>query len=279
MRSTKKHFACATLCGLVVLLSTTTGPAWAADSPSFAKNGTFKVCTAGEFPPMEFYEKPGDKALVGFEIDVVEALAQQWGAKADYVVGDFKGLLPSLDSQRCDAVISGITLRPERLQKYDGIAYFKTSTVMVTAAGDSETKVPEDLSGKTVAVEAGTSFEPTLAALNASLAKAGRPEAALQPYPSASAVIQQILVGRAAATITLDTTAAYRMAQTPGRLQVPYAYPGKEFYAIYLRKDAGDRKAVRAGLEALRADGRMQDILKKWNLSPEAVEVDGASAR
>ena len=46
-----------------------------------------------------------------------------------------------------------------------------------------------------------------------------------------------------------------------------------------LRKDAGDRKAVRAGLEALKAEGRMQDMLKKWNLSPEAVEVDGAAAR
>lgn len=279
MRSTKTHFARTAFCGFAALLGVSTGSAWAADVPSFARNGTFKVCTAGEFPPMEFYEKPGDKALVGFEIDVAEALARQWSAKADYVVGDFKGLLPSLDSQRCDAVISGITLRPERLQKYDGIAYFRTFTVMVTAAGDSETKVPEDLSGKTVAVEAGTTFEPTLAALNATFAKAGRPEAVLQPYPSASAVIQQILVGRAAATITLDTTAAYRMAQTPGRLQVPYTYPDKEYYAIYLRKDAGDRNAVRAGLEALRADGRMQDILKKWNLSPEAVEVDGIAAR
>ncbi|WP_415086556.1 ABC transporter substrate-binding protein [Labrys sp. (in: a-proteobacteria)] len=279
MRSTKTHFACTAFCGFAALLSVSTEATWAADVPSFARNGTFKVCTSGEFPPMEFYDKPGDKALVGFEIDVAEALAQQWGAKTDYVVGDFKGLLPSLDSQRCDAVMSGITLRPERLQKYDGIGYFTTSTVMVTAAGDSGTKVPEDFSGKTVAVEAGTTFEPTLAALNATFAKAGRPEAVLQPYPSASAVIQQILVGRAAGTITLDTTAAYRMAQTPGRLQVPYTYPDKEYYAIYLRKDAGDRKAVRAGLEALKAEGRMQDMLKKWNLSPEAVEVDGAAAR
>ncbi|WP_454812559.1 ABC transporter substrate-binding protein [Labrys neptuniae] len=279
MRSTKNHIARAILCGLAVFPWISIGPARAADVPSFVQNGTFKVCTAGEFPPMEFYEKPGDKALVGFEIDVAEALARQWGAKTDYVVGDFKGLLPSLDSQRCDAVISGITLRPERLQKYDGIAYFKTSTVMVTAAGDGETRTPEDLSGKTVAVEAGTSFEPTLAALNATFAKAGRPEAVLQPYPSAAAVIQQILVGRAAATITLDTTAAYRMAQTPGRLQMPYAYADKEFYAIYLRKDVGDRNAVRAGLEALQADGRMQDILKKWNLSPQAVEIDGVAAR
>ncbi|WP_448950953.1 ABC transporter substrate-binding protein [Labrys neptuniae] len=279
MRSTKTRITRNVLSAIAGLLGIAAGQAHAADTPSFVQGGTFRVCTAGEFPPMEFYEKPGDKTLVGFEIDVAEALAKQWGAKTDYVVGDFKGLLPSLDSQRCDAVLSGITLRPERLQKYDGIAYFKTSTVMVTAAGDSETKAPEDLSGKTVAVEAGTTFEPTLAALNASLAKAGRPEAALQPYPSAAAVIQQILVGRAAATITLDTTAAYRMAQTPGRLQVPYTYPDKEYYAIYLRKDAGDRSAIKAGLAALRADGRMQDLLKKWNLSAQAVDVDDAAGQ
>ena len=90
---------------LAALLSAST--ALSADQkPDFVSGGVLKICTSGEFPPMEYYENPGDKDLVGFEIDVMDAIAKRWGAKAEYVVGDFKGLLPSLDSKRCDLVAS-----------------------------------------------------------------------------------------------------------------------------------------------------------------------------
>lgn len=250
------------------------GTALSADQkPDFVSGGILKICTSGEFPPMEYYENPGDKDLIGFEIDVMDAIAKRWGAKAEYVVGDFKGLLPSLDSKRCDLVASGIMITPARLEKYDGIPYFGSHVVMVTAANDSETKVPADVSGKIMAIEAGTTYEKTVADLNAELEAAGKEPIQAQTYPSASGVIEQILVGRATATITQDTTAAYRMLQVPGRLAIPYTYDESENYGIYLRKSDGDRQMLKDAIEALQASGEMKAFLKKWNLPEASTDV------
>ena len=257
---------------LAVLLGASNGLA-AEQKPDFVSGGVLKVCTGGEFPPMEYYENPGDKDLVGFEIDVMDAIAKQWDAKAEYVVGDFKGLLPSLDSKRCDLVASGILITPARLEKYDGIPYFSSHIVMVTAANDTETKVPADVSGKVMAIEAGTSYEKMVVDLNAELEAGGKAPIQAQTYPSASGVIEQILVGRATATITQDTTAAYRMLQVPGRLSISYTYDQSENYGIYLRKSDGDRQMLKEAIEALQASGEMKALLQKWNLPETATDV------
>lgn len=262
------------LAGTMFVTMLGAGTALSADQkPDFVSGGVLKICTSGEFPPMEYYENPGDKDLVGFEIDVMDAIAKRWGAKAEYVVGDFKGLLPSLDSKRCDLVASGIMITPARLEKYDGVPYFSSHVVLVTAASDTETKVPADVSGKIMAIEAGTTYEKTVADLNAELEAAGKEPIQAQTYPSASGVIEQILVGRATATITQDTTAAYRMLQVPGRLAVPYTYAESETYGIYLRKSDGDRQMLKEAIEALQASGEMKAFLKKWNLPEASTDV------
>jgi len=257
---------------ILIALSMTMPTAQATDS-KLVRNGVLNVCTGGDFPPMQYYENPGAETLVGFEVDVVDAIARQWNATTKYVVGDFKGLLPSLGAERCDLVASGILVTAERLKAYDAVPYFISNVVMVTGVADEATKTPQDLSGKVLAIEAGTNYEKTAADLNAELTKAGKAPAEIQTYPSASAVIQQILVGRAAATITQDTTAAFRMQQMPGRLRIPYNYGGGETYGIYLRKSADDRQQLVKAIEAMQASGEMATLLKKWNLPATATDV------
>ncbi|MCM2459439.1 ABC transporter substrate-binding protein [Pseudomonas sp. CG7] len=248
---------------------------WAIESgeaPTFTANGSLKVCTAGEFPPMEFYANPGDTEMVGFEVDVINALAKKWNVKPTLVVGDFKSLLPSLDSQRCDLVISGISITKDRLKRYDGVAYFKTSVVMVTSAKNSDIKQPEDLSGKLVALEAGTTYESIAGQLNEKLIAQGKKPVAIQTYPSASAVIQQVLVGRAAATITQDTTAAYRSSQLPGQLSIPYSYGDANYFGIYMRQSAGDKSQVQQAISQMQQSGEFGALLTKWNLPSDSTD-------
>ena len=246
--------------------------AQAADLPSFIQDGVLKICTAGDFPPMQFYKSPEDKEMVGYEIDVVNALAKHWNAKTEYVVSDFKGLLPSLDAQRCGLVASGILILPARLERYDGVGHFSTSVVLVTPA-NSDIKSPDQLSGQTVAIEAGTNYEKTAAEMNKKFAGEGKPEMVVQTYPGSSGVIEQILIGRAAATITQDTTAAYRGAQVPGRLAVPYVYPDPEVYGLYIRKSPDDLAKLKQALKAIKASGEIGAALSKWNLRASSADV------
>jgi ABC-type amino acid transport substrate-binding protein len=271
---TRSRKATRLLCGTIAALGFWIPASDAAsENPEFVSGGTLKVCTAGDFPPMQYYKNPGDTDLVGFEIDVINAIAKRWNAKAEFVVGDFKGLLPSLDSERCDLVASGIMITPERLGKYDGVPYFGSNVVLLVPASDEATKAPEDMSGKVMAIEAGTTYENTIAELNSKLAASGKEAIDVQTYPSASGVIEQILVGRAASTITQDTTAAFRMMQMPDRLKIAYTYGDTETYGIYLRKNPDDRRMLKEAIEALQGSGELKALLAKWSLPTTSTDV------
>lgn len=240
--------------------------------PSFVADGELSICTSGGFPPMEFYKNPGDTSLVGFEVDVMTKLAENWGVPAKFIVGDFKGHLPSLAANRCDVVASGISITEERLKSYDGVPYFDTAIVLLVQSANQEVKTPDDLSGRVVAIEAGTNYENRMAELNAALTAAGKAPAVIQAYPSAAAVIEQVLVGRAVATIVQDTAAAYRMIQMPDRMKVVYTYDSDDRYGIYLRKNADDLQAVQDGIRRLQKDGTFKTLLEKWTLPAGATD-------
>lgn len=253
---------------LYVLLAAT--PAMA-ESPSFIAGGKLQACVDPTFPPMEFVKTPGEPP-VGIDIDVIKALAVHWKVEADITTMDFNGLLPGLESKRCDIVISGALLKPERLEKFSGVPYLKTGVVMIGKADEGAVyESYEDFSGKVVAVQSGTSYIDLLNKVNDELAKAGRDKIILQTYPKQTDAIQQVLVGRATGTISQDTEFAYRDLQTPGELKVLYAAGAQDQYAAYFRKDDADQAAVASAIKALMSDGTMKGIAEQWKLPPSTV--------
>lgn len=253
---------------LYVLLAATplaTMPAMA-ESPSFVSGGKLEACVDPTFPPMEFVKTPGE-APVGIDIDVIKALAAHWKVEANITTMDFNGLLPGLESKRCDIVISGALLKPERLEKFSGVPYLKTGVVMIGKAGDTTAyKSYEDFSGKVVAVQSGTSYIDLLNKVNDELTKAGREKIVLQTYPKQTDAIQQVVVGRAIGTISQDTEFAYRDLQQPGELKILYAAGAADQYAAYFRKADADQAAVTSAVKALFSDGTMKTIAEQWKL-------------
>lgn len=271
-----QSFKTGILCALA--LAAATVPSFAAEAqPSFVGDKVFTVCTDATFPPMEFFESAGNAEPVGFDIDLAKALAGHWGVEPRVIVSDFTGLLPGLDAGRCDAVISGIPLTPERVASYPGVPYFSTA-VVVFAGEKSDLAITDaaDLSGKVVAVQAGTSYLARLEKINETLAAAGRPAIQIQTYPKQTDVIQQVLVGRAAAAVSQDTELAYRNLQKPGQFKTLYAFPDTSDFAVFVKRVDGDEAAVSAAVAALVKDGSLGEFAKKWGTSVESL-VPGVS--
>ncbi|UUY09201.1 ABC transporter substrate-binding protein [Pseudomonas sp. J452] len=246
----------------------------AADKPSFVAAGSFQVCSDPTYPPMEFFEQAGAKEPSGFDTDLIRALAKHWGVQPRFIVTEFTGLLPGLDAKRCDVVISGALITPERTKKLNAVGYLATATV-VFGSGKSELKLNtlDDLSGKVVAVQSGTQYVAIMEKLNADLTAAGKTPATLQTYPKGSDVAQQVLVGRAAAGLSQDTELAYRELQTPGQFKTLYSFPEKDIFGAYFRPDVADKAAVQAAVEALNADGTLKAIAEKWKLDPANLQT------
>ena len=244
--------------------------------PSFVAGGQLAVCTDPGFAPMEFFHAPGDARPVGFDMDLAAALAARWKAGSRISPTDFKGLLPDSEAGRCGVVISGVLPTPARRERHDAVPYAATHTVLLAARGTDLTR-PEDLAGKVLAVEAGTTYEKIAAELNRTLVAAGRPPATVQTYPTPQAITEQVLIGRALAAMTQDVEASYREAQVPGRLRIADTYPEADRFAMFLKRVPGDAEAVRAAVAALKADGTLAQIARRWNPPAGALDVDHGS--
>jgi polar amino acid transport system substrate-binding protein len=228
--------------------------------------GSLKFCSDPTFPPME-YKTTAGKA-VGFDIDLVNAIAKNWKVKSKFVETGFTGLLPGLAAKRCTVVISGIFITPDRVKQFPAVAYMKTHRALVVQAGNPKRiKGPNDLSGKTVAVQAGTKYEEYLKGLNEQFKSSGNAQFTLQSYPGDTDAVGQLIVGRADAVLTQDTSGAFQKKQNPGKLAIAYLFPETDSFGIYYRK--GETKlgtALKTAIRTLKKNGTLKKFAAKHQI-------------
>lgn len=187
--------------------------------PTFLRDGKLIACTNPGFPPMEFMADASADRPSGIDIEIANALGKLWNVETTYSISDFNGLLTSLATGRCGIMISGYYIAEER--PFDQIGYMETSSVIVTSGTNSDIKTPEDLSGKSVTIEVGTTiYADIVKDLNAKFASQGRPLVKLSSYPSQASAAEQVLLGRADANLSDVVEASVRTKQTGGRLSV-----------------------------------------------------------
>lgn len=228
--------------------------------------GSFKYCSDPTFPPMESKTTAGKP--VGFDVDLANAIAKHWKVRASFIETGFQGLLPGLASKKCNMVISGIFITADRVKQFPAVAYMKTHRALVVQAGNPKRiNGPNALSGKTVAVQAGTKYEEYLKALNDQFKSAGRAQFTLQSYPGDADAVAQLLIGRADAVLTQDTSGAFHKKAHPGKLAIPYLFPETDTFGIYYRPaDKRLGTALRAAIKTLKKNGTLKKIAAKHQI-------------
>jgi ABC-type amino acid transport substrate-binding protein len=265
----------ATGCGGDDNSSSSGGSAAKAAAPgSIADAGKITACMDVSFPPMEYFESAGARTPVGFDVDLISAIAKQWGVTPQFSQTSFDGLLPALSGGRCDVVASGIFVTSERTKTFPAVPYYKSSRVLLVKSGNPEgIKSLEDLSGKTAATQVATEYEKTLKKLDSQLKSQGKPGINIQTYPKASDAVQQLVVGRAVAVYTQDTEAAFRSKAQPGQFEIAFQDPESETFGIYHRKDETELgKDLQTAVQKMEQDGSLAEIAKRWGLPTTGTE-------
>jgi polar amino acid transport system substrate-binding protein len=228
---------------------------------------------AATFAPFEYMQ---DGKLVGFDIEMLEALARKMGLGVEIMNMEFKGLIPALQSKRIDLINSAMYIRPEREEQVDFVPYLTVGNeIVVQLKNPRGIKGREDMCGVKMAVTLGGFQEKLAREDDETCKKAGKPGVDVMTFPTAQDAALALKNGRADA-IYNSTPGAYKQVQ---ELPNDFAIAGKTFgpYAtigIAVRKgDAGTREAIGKAVAAIRADGAIDTLLKKYGL-PASAKLD-----
>jgi cystine transport system substrate-binding protein len=246
-----RSFAAAALVCLAIATPAAAGPL-----DDIKAKGTIQIGLEGTYPPFNYVDEKG--VLVGFEVDIANALAGKLGVKPNFQPGKWDGLLAALDVKRIDAVINQVTITPEREQKYAFSTPYTVSGIQILTRSDTTgISKPADLAGKKVGVGLGTAYEKWL--------RANVQGVDIRTYDDDPTRNQDLLVGRIDAALNDRLIVPALIKQYGGKLVAAGEPFATQKQAVAMRKDAPDlAKAVDDALAALRADGTLKQISEKW---------------
>lgn len=222
-----------------------------------ADDHAIRVGMSGGYFPFTFVEQD---ELQGFEVDVMEAVAEALGVEVEFVTANFSGLFGMLESGRIDTIANQITITEERAAKYAFTEpYVYDGAQVVVREGNEAIQGVEDLKGKTVAVNLGSNYEELLRELPYA------DEIDIRTYESN--IEQDTALGRVDAFVMDRVSASQVIKEKPLPLQLA-GQPFSEIRNALPFRDTEEDRALRdridAALAALREDGTLAEISERW---------------
>jgi polar amino acid transport system substrate-binding protein len=245
--------------------SVSVDPAAAALLPeAIAQSGKLAIATDASYAPNEF--KDADGKAIGWEIELVNAIAAKLGLTAEVNQASFDNIIPSVVGGKFALGISSFTDTVEREQQVDFVNYFAAGNLWATAAGVSVD--PDNACGLTVAaMTGGTQITEELPARSAECVAEGKDPIEILQFDDNAAATNAAALGKADAVSADSPVTLYAVAQSGGKLVVAGTTFDSAPYGIVLAKDSGLAPAVQAALQSLMDDGTYEAILNAWGVA------------
>ena len=217
------------------------------------KPGTLVVGVDVPYPPFEQGRPPDYE---GFEIDLMNEIASRLGLETEYKDTPFDTIFRDLAQNKFDAAIAGSTILPEREKVVDfGNPWFLTEQSLLVQEG-SDVQTIDDLDGKTVGVQKGTTGEDYIEA-NAN------PDD-LRSYPEIDDAFNALVAGQVDA-VMFDLSGTEQAAKTLDGLEVAESYNTGEYLApAYAEDNDALREAANDAFEEMKTDGTLDDAYQQW---------------
>lgn len=230
--------------------------------------GTLTVGSDTTYPPQEFIDTTTGNA-VGFDVDLITAMAQKLGLKAKVVTANFNTILDDLTAKRYDVVISAITINSDRTAKADFVPYFLAGeSLIVPMSNPNKIGCVPNLCGLKVGVQSGTVELDDLNAGSKACTTAGKPAIQLTVLKDQTAVIQLLVNHRVDATYQDSPVSDYYLKQNPGQFEIGGTVVNAAAEGIAVRKgDASMLGAMQAAFLALKSNGTYDSLFTKWQLT------------
>lgn len=242
----------------VLALSACGGGGEAATTESgveLVQEGKLVTCTHLPYEPFQFQQ--GDE-IVGFDVDVVDAIAEDLGVEQEIVDTPFETIQSGedLNAGKCDLAAAGMTITDVREENLDfSDPYFEATQALLTTKGSGYASL-EDLAGKKLGVQSGTT--------GSDYATENATDAELVTFEDLGLLLTAVQSGQVDAGIN-DNGVLYDFANQNDDVEVTAEFDTGEQYGIGVRtENTALLEQVNATLERIRDDGTYDAIYEEW---------------
>lgn len=219
---------------------------------------TFVAATNPIWPPMEMVDM--NKEIVGFDMDMVAAVAKELGREPKFLNTAWDGIFATLESKQADLLASCVTITPERQKKYAFSQPYYLVRQSLIVPNDSSIMTQNDLEGKTVGVQIGTTAVEALRKSGVNVI--------IKTYDDLALVFEDLKNGRLDAAMCDDPVGRYYANRKEGFSEImKLAFVTEEVEEIgfvFRKEDTALVEQVNQALNAMKENGTEAQILEKW---------------
>jgi polar amino acid transport system substrate-binding protein len=249
------------------------------DQLAFA--GKLVICSDIPYPPQEFFDDAGNP--VGSDIEIGQEIAKRLGLEPQIENSVFDTIIAAVNSGKCDIIISAQNITADRVKAVDMIPYFQAGQSFVVAKGNPKAiKVEDDLCGKLIAAETGTTEIDYLKGtgdyagmgLSAACESKGKAAIDIKEYPKDSDALAALTSGNVDAYFADSPVAGYYTVQNSAQFELSGLTLDVAKEGISVPKEHTETSdAVVAALKSMMDDGSYEAILDKYGVQDGALQA------
>jgi ABC-type amino acid transport substrate-binding protein len=214
------------------------------------------VGLSADYPPFEYFK---EGQIVGFDVDLMKALAAKIGATVEFKDMNLDGIIGALQTNRIEAAISSLTVSEERKKAVDFTDSYYSGSVAIVSYKTLKIDTLNDIKGQTIGVQTGSVYE-TYA--NSDL-KAQVGDLTIKTLPKIPDLIQD-LKSKRIVCLVMGTTEAKRLEAEQPDLKAMVVGGSETEVAIAVPKNSELRKKLNQALAEMKADGSLERLTKEW---------------
>ena len=217
------------------------------------QKGKLVMVTNAEFPPYEFHDQ---NAIVGIDVEIAGAIAEQLGLELEIEDIAFDSIIPEIVSGKADIGAAGMTVTEDRKQNVDFSDTYAHATQVIIVKEDSEIKGVADLEGKIMGVQQGTTGDIYVSG--------DYGDEAVERYAKGMEAVQALAQGKVDAVVIDGEPAKQYIKEVEGLKIIDESYTDED-YAIAIKKgNTAMVEAVNAALAELKSEGKLDEIVAKY---------------
>ncbi|WLD94897.1 basic amino acid ABC transporter substrate-binding protein [Alkalihalobacillus sp. AL-G] len=217
-----------------------------------------EVVTDAAYAP---FESMDGETIVGFDVDFLDAVMKEAGYDFELKNIGWDPLFAAIQGETADLGISAITINDDRKQTYDfSVPYFESRNMILVPEG-SDIKSAEDLVGKVVAVQNGTTGQEAVEGL------LGQNHDDIKKFDNNVLAIMELLKGGADAVVADNSVVQAYVKNNPDKKLVTIADEDSfdpEFYGLMFPKGSELKADFDKAIKAVIEDGTYSKVYKEW---------------